>query len=164
MPKVKEWEGGIAFIDEIPNGVRVFVSIIGLIPMILVPYELLLRPGWEGFSLFMIMPIVISIGGILVGSFFVAAGLFGLNQTLVFRKKDRSIVYSHESALVPLSRRKYKFSDVASAEIIPRDGSDGPTTYGLQFIFNNGRKVETGSFEDGKKAEHYLSLIKRLIH
>ena len=163
MPKVQEWEGGIAFIDKISIGVRFFVFIIGLIPMFLVPYELLLRRPWEGFNLFTIMSIIISIGGILVGSFFVAAGLFGLNQTLVFRVKDRSILYSHESALVPLSRRKYKFSDVVNAEIISRDWSDGPSTYGLLFIFNNGRKVETGSFEESGQAEHYLSKVKRLI-
>ncbi len=163
MPKVQEMEGQITFIEKIPIGVRVFLILVGLIPIFLAPYELLIRPGWHGLSIFLIVSILISIGAILVGGLFVAAGLLGLNQTLRFEANSESIHYSYESTLVPLRRKTYKFSDIAKTSINVHDWSEGPSTYSLQIFFTNGQKIETGSFEKRNEAEQALAKIETLI-
>jgi hypothetical protein len=104
MPKVQETDDQITFIEKVPNGARIFLTIIGLFPIFLAPYELLIRPKWNGFSLYLIIPILISIGAIVLGGLFVAAGLFGLNQTFVLVKKSKNIHYSYESAFMPLRK------------------------------------------------------------
>ena len=163
MPKVRETEDQITFIEKIPNGIRVFLILVGLIPMYLAPYELLIRPGWHGLSLFLIFSTLISIGAILVGGLFVAVGLLGLNQTLTFEGNSGTIHYSYESALVPLRRKTYKFRDIANASIHVHDWSDGPSTYSLQILLTNAQKIETGSFEKRNEAEQALTKIEKLI-
>ena len=151
MPKVQEKDGEIIFLEKVPNGLRVFLSIIGLLPMFLVPYELLIRPHWNGFSLYLIILIIVSIGAFLLGSLFIVAGLFGLNQTLIFSAKSKSIIYSYESALMPFRRKTYNFRDIVKVEVKTHDWTDSPSTYGLQFIFTNGQNIEIGSFEKETK-------------
>ncbi len=73
--------------------------------MLVVPYEMLIRSKWNGFSVFLMISILLSVGAILVGGLFVAAGLFGLNKTLVFIKKSETIDYSYESALMPFRKK-----------------------------------------------------------
>ncbi len=163
MPKVQETDGQIAFIEKVPNGVRIFLTIVGLFPMFLAPYEFLIRPRWNGFSLYLIIPILISIGAILLGGLFVAGGLFGLNQTIVIVKKSRTINYSYESALMPLRKKTYQFSDITKVSINTHDWTDGPSTYSLQFIFQDGQKITTGSFEKKAEAEQSLIIVENLI-
>lgn len=163
MSKVQENYGEIIFLGKVPNGLRVFLSIIGLFPMIFAPYELLIRPNWEGFSIYLIIPIVVSIGTFLLGGLFLAAGLFGLNQTLIFSAKTRLVTYSYDSALLPIRRKTYKFSDVAKFEIKTHDWTDGPSTYALQFFFTKGHKIEMGSFEKRNDAEQYLGKVEKLL-
>lgn len=163
MPKVQETDGQIAFIEKVPNGARIFLVIVGLFPIFLAPYELLIRPKWNGFSLYLIIPILISVGAILVGVLFVAAGLFGLNQTFIFMAKSKTIHHSYESALVPLRRKTYKFSDIAKSSINAHDWTDGPSTYSLQFIFKDGQKIETSSFKTRNEAEQSLNKVENLI-
>ena len=163
MPKVQESIDEIAFIEKVPNGVRIFLAIVGLIPMFLAPYELFIRSGWNGFSIYLIISILISIGAFLVGGLFVAAGLFGLNQTFIFSAKSKTIHYSYESALMPLRKKTYKFSDIAKISINTHNWTDGPSTYSLQFIFKDGQKIETGSFEKRNEAEQSLNKVENLI-
>lgn len=163
MSKIQETNTEIVITEKMPNGVRVFLFIIGLIPTFLAPYEMLIQPRWPGFSLYLIIPILISIGAVLAGGLFITAGLFGLDSTFQFSIESRSIQYSYKSALIPLRKRTYKFSDIVSIEIKTHNWSDGPSTYGLQFTFRDGQKIETGSFEKKDIAEQYLGKIKTLI-
>jgi hypothetical protein len=163
MPDVQDRDGELVFFESVPNGARIILSVIGLIPVILVPYELLIRPNWNGLSLFIIPPIVISIGAILVGGLFVAAGLLGLDQTLAIVERTGTIHYSYRSALVALRRKTYRFSDVARAGIKVHDWSDGPSTYGLEFAFLDGQKIEIARFENRPEAERYLRKVEGLL-
>ncbi len=163
MPKVKESNEEISIIEKMPNGLRIFLSIGGLIPIILAPYELLIRPGWNGLSLYLIFPIFISLGAILVGCLIIATGLFGLNQTLIFAAKSRTIYYSYDSTLIPLRLKSYKFSDIDKILINPHDWSDGPSTYSLQLIFINGQKIETGNFKTKNEAGLLLNKVAILV-
>ena len=163
MPDVYETDGEITFVEKVPLGLRIFLTIVGLFPIFLAPYELLIRPQWNGFSMYLIIPILVSIGGILLGGLFLAAGLFGLNQTLVFVKETRLIHYSYESAIVPLRRKTYPFRDIAKILVNTHDWTDSPSTYSLQFIFRDERKIETGSFEKRIDAEVYMNKVENLL-
>jgi hypothetical protein len=163
MPKVQETNDEIIFTENMSNGIRIFLTIVGLIPMFLAPYELLIRPSWNGFNLYLILPILISVGAIFVGGLFVAAGILGLNQTIIFLAKSKTIYYSYESALIHLRRKTYKFSDIAKSSINTHDWTDGPSTYSLQFIFKDGKKIETSSFKTKNEAEQSLNKVENLI-
>lgn len=162
MPKVQERAGEIIFLEKVPNGLRVFLSIVGLFPIFITPYELLIRPNWQGFSINLLISIIVSIGAFLLGGFFLAAGLWGLNQTLIFTQKSKSVQYYYESALMPLRKKTYPFKDIEKISINRHDWSDGPSTYSLQVVFQDGQKIETGSFEKISEAEQYLNKVEKL--
>ncbi len=163
MTKVQETNEELVFIEKLSKGLRFFLFFIGWIPIFLAPYELLIRPRWNGFSFYMIIPIIISIGAVAVGGLFIMAGLLGLNQTLQFHIKSKIINYSYESAIAYLRRKTFKFSDIAKSEISEHSWSDGPSTYGIQFIFFDGQKIAVGRFEKKVEAEQYLDKVEKLI-
>ncbi|MFN8380778.1 MAG: hypothetical protein U0V02_02500 [Anaerolineales bacterium] len=164
MPSpVYENDREITFVEKVPLGLRIFLTIVGLVPMFLAPYELLVRPHWDGFSLYLIIPILVSIGMILLGGLFLVAGLLGLNQTIVFVKESRVIHYSYESTLMPLRRKTYRFNDIAKVLVTTHNWTDSPSTYGLQFMLRDGQKIEVGNFEKRIDAEEYMNKVENLI-
>ncbi|MCK6463153.1 MAG: hypothetical protein L6Q29_05060 [Candidatus Pacebacteria bacterium] len=152
----------IIFTENVPNGLRIFLVLIGVIPTFVAPYKFL-QPHWGEFSLYFVFLVIVSIGAILLGGMFIVAGVFGLNQKLQIKIKSKTILYSYESAFFPLRKTIYKFSDVSNIEIKTRNWQEGHSTYGLQFNFNNGQTIETYTFEKQAEAELYLSKVKNLI-
>ncbi|MCS7202982.1 MAG: hypothetical protein NZ809_00835 [Thermodesulfovibrio sp.] len=86
MFQVHERDGEIIFTEKVSNKLRIFLSIIGFFPIIYVPYKLIIQPGWNEFSIYLFFSIVISIGAFLLGSLFLAAGLFGTLSYDIIRK------------------------------------------------------------------------------
>jgi ABC-type Na+ efflux pump permease subunit len=93
-----------------PDAVRFFslsdFFLVGLFPW-MAPYQLLIKHGWTELNIFMVFPIIISLGAILVSLLFIAASLFGLNQTLTIDPVSRTITHAYESAIIPLRVKKY---------------------------------------------------------
>ncbi len=163
MTDIHDNEGELIFSEKVPAGLRIFLSILGLIASTLAPYELLIRPKWSEFTPFLIIPVVISIGAIIVGGSFVAAGLFGLNQTLIISAKTRSIQYYYESVFLPLRRKTNRFTEISRLEITTFDWTDGPTTYGFCVIFSGGQKISMGNFKTRDEAALYVTKIEQLM-
>ncbi len=163
MLKVQETNEELIFINTISTGLRIFLFFVGWIPAILAPYELLIRPRWNGVSLFMIIPILIAVSAVAVGGLCIGAGLLGLNQTLRFHLKKKTIHYAYESPLTHLGKKTFTFSELAKCEIKEHDWSDGPPSYGMRFIFLDDQKIDMGSFEKKAEAEQYLNKVETLM-
>ncbi len=162
MHQITEANGQIEFIKRMSTGLRIFVFVVGLFPF-LAPYELLIRPGWQGFSPLLLPFIIISLGASIIGITFMLAGILGLNQRLVFDAKRRITLYAYETSVTPLREQRYPFPEVGHIAIITHDWDSGPSTYSLQVTFADNRKVDVGQFTEKGEAEQYLSRIERLI-
>lgn len=162
MPEVIESEQQLVFAERMAPGLRVVVFLLGFVPLI-APYELLYKPNWQGFSLFMILPIIISLGATSIGLAFMAAGLLGLNHALRFDAATRTAHYIYETAVTPLRRRQYDFAEVAGVEINVHTWDSSEDTYGVQVRFADGRNVEVGSFAEREKADKYLRRIQDML-
>jgi hypothetical protein len=138
------------------------ISLLGLLPF-LAPYELLIRPRWQEVNLVLIVPMVISLGAVIVGATFILAGVLGLNQTLRFDSFSKSVLYTYETAITRVRRKCYDFGDVRQIEIKTTDWDSRPPTYGLRVNFADGRKVEVGYFASQQEAQDCLSRIERLL-
>lgn len=163
MFNIYQNEDEIIFEEKMPNGIRIFLSIVGLIPIFIAPYELLIKPSWHGFSIALLLAVLMLGIAILIGGLFLVAGIFGLNQTLKFSTQSKSVYYSYKSSLFPIRSKIYQFIDIKIFEIITHDWTDGPSTYGLQFIFNDSKKIEIGSFAKKSEAEECLNKLEKLI-
>lgn len=163
MPEVAEKERQLTFTEKTPAWVRVLLCLVGLVPIILAPYELLVRPGWNGFGPAVILPVVISVGAVLVGGVFAAAGLSGLSQTLQFDADKRTAVHAYQSPVVPLRTRTYPFSSITSLQVQAQAGTDGPDVYRVQVAFTDGRKVAVGGTFKREEAEQARGRIERIL-
>lgn len=98
----------------------------------------------------------------MVGGIFLAVGLLGLNQTLIFDRATQMVYYTHESAVIPLRRRAFRFTEIYALSILTHDWSEGPSTYGLSVVFESGQKVSIGNFTQKAEADQFLAKINTL--
>lgn len=159
MPQVIERPHQLLIREHTSGMMRVVLVVLGLLPTILAPYELLIRPGWREISVIMIIPLLISLGAILVGGALIAAGILGVNQTLLVDGEVHALVQSTETAITPLRKQVYTAREVEHIRIVPRDWSDGPPTFTVQILLRNNRKIELSSFEKKSDAEYVAGRI-----
>ncbi len=162
MPSFLAENDQIVFSERMPAGLRILLIVFGFVPF-LAPYDLLIRPDWTGFSLALVFAIVISLGAVAVGLLFIFSGFFGLNQVLHFDGSTRTIFYAYETPLIPIRRFRYQFGDVTEMKVNTHDWSEGPSSYGVQVILNDGRKTEVGSFAKEIEADDALEKVRQLI-
>lgn len=160
MAEIIETDGQIQIKERVPAGVRIVLFLIGLFPW-LAPVELLLKPGCTGFSIMTVFFVVISLGAIVVSLFFLAAAIFGMNQTLTVDPKTRTIIHAFESSIAPLHEKKYPFEQLKGVEIVPHEWSDEPSSYGLRFTLGDGQNAEPGSFQTLEEANTVRDKIER---
>lgn len=163
MSKITQTDRKIVFTEQLSAAIRIFLALIGLAALLLAPYELLIRPQWHGFSPLFAFVLLISIGAILIGGLFIAAGLLGLNQIMTVDYTHQTLAHVYQSALTPLRRKVYRFDQVTSVELAVHDWSDGPATYGIKFKLRDGQKIEIGSLTTKEDAAQVLSKLENWL-
>ncbi len=159
MEQITQTADRIEFSERMSTGLRVFLFIVGLLPW-LAPYELLIRPDWTGFSIFTLFFLVISLGAVAVSLAFIGGAIFGMNQTLIIDRAQRTIIHAYESAAFPLKVRTYAFGQLQSIELVEHDWDSGPSTYGLKFTFAGGHHTEPGSLSSREEARQWKERIE----
>jgi hypothetical protein len=144
----------IVITERMSAGMRVFLFVVGLLPW-LAPYELLIRPGWTGFSIFTLFFLIISLGAVAVSLAFIGGAIFGMNQTLRFDANTETVRYTYETSITKLREKNYSFRDISSIELHTHEWDSRPYTYGLQIVFSDKRKVQVGDIAEKAVAESY---------
>lgn len=152
MKQINRSEHQIEFVERLPTLGRGILFLVGLLPWKAV-YDLLIKPGWTEFNLFTLFFLVISLGAIAVSLAFLGAALLGLDQTLRFDAKSRTVQYIHGSTLMKLKEKRYPFREVAKIEVYTHEWESRPYTYGLEFAFSDQRKVKMGDVAEKEDAE-----------
>ncbi len=158
MSKITQTNDKITITETMSIGIRVFLFIMGMLPW-LAPYELLIKPGWTGFSLMTLVFIGISLGAIAVSFGFIGAAIFGMNQTTAFDLSARTITHRYETAVNALRTKRYTFNDITKSEVREHNWDSGPRTYSLEIYFQDGHKILCGNFSSRKEAEEILKYL-----
>ncbi|MBN8655315.1 MAG: hypothetical protein J0M11_06210 [Anaerolineae bacterium] len=158
MPTVTQTNGKIEITETMSTGIRIFLFIIGLFPW-LAPYELLIKPGWTGFSIITLVFVGISLGAIAVSLAFIGAAIFGMNQTVTFDLNARTITHRYETAINALRTKRYSFSDMTKSEVREHNWDSGPNTYSLEIYFKDKHKILCGNFSSRAEAEEILNYL-----
>lgn len=158
MPNVTQTQDRIEITESVSVGLRIFLFILGLLPW-LAPYELLIKPGWTGFSIITLFFLIISLGAIAVSFGFISAAIFGMNQTVTFDLASRTITHRYATAINPWRTKRYSFNDITKSEIREHDWDTGPRTYSLEIYLKDKHKILIGNFASRKEAESVLEQI-----
>ena len=163
MDAISRHGHSIEFNRRLPPAVRVFLLICGLFPLY-APYDLLIRPSWRaGLWPAALFPLLVSIGAMAVGGFFIFAALLGVSQCIHFDATTRTIAHSGKTALTRYSENRYSFRDVEELMVKAHSWSDGPTTYDIVLKIKGARGLEFGGLESQEEAERYVAILKKII-
>lgn len=158
MFKITQTNDKIQITENISTGIRVFLFLLGLLPC-LAAYELLIKPGWTGFTIITLFFLIISLGAIAVSFGFIGAAILGMNQSVTFDLAARTITHRYATAVNSLRTKRYSFHDIAKSEIREHDWDTGPRTYSLEIYFKDKHKILMGNFASRKEAESVLEQI-----
>ena len=158
MSSVIQTNGKIEITETMSTGVRIFLFIMGLLPWF-APYELLIKPGWTGFSIMTLVFAAISLGAIAISLGFIGAAVFGMNQTVTFDLTARTITHRYETAVNALRTKRCSFSDMTKSEVREHDWDSGPRTYSLEIYFKDKHKILCGNFPSREEAEEILKYL-----
>ncbi len=163
MARIEQSADKLEFISSLSPTARLFFLLCGLFPW-LAPYELLLKPNWNGrFSLVMLFFLAISIGAVSVSFFFIAAALWGRSQHFRFEASSRRLSYRFKTAFGPVREERYDFSQIEALEIKVSEWESRADTYDLSLKVRAKPDMTFGDFASRSDAEHYRSVLKNMI-
>lgn len=155
-------EHELIFTNKTHPVLRVLIAAVGLFPL-LAPYELLVQQKWDGFDWFMLFPIVISAGALLISAMFIGGGIFGKDHELKVSLKSRYIVLKSKSPVSSLEETHYFPSDISLLALYVREWDASPDTYSLKFAFTDGRKITVGDWKERENAESALEQVQTTL-
>jgi hypothetical protein len=162
MPHLIEQGGRVEIVSPMPMGLRAFLGIAGLFPFI-APYELLLRVDWTSYlNPFFAIALLVSLGAVAVGLFFLYAAVGGVSSVFVFDGRRRMFTCTTSSIVRPRSVWAVPLDAVRGVEVRVHDGSDGPPTYSLE-VGTDERTFATGSSSSREEVEGWLAKVRPLL-
>lgn len=162
MDTIREAGGQIEFSSEMPLVARLLILGAGLLPL-LAPYELLIKPTWQEFSLIWLFALLISACAISTSLLAICVAIFGMGQHIRFDSTSQGLTYSFRTAGGRHGERQYPFSDIETLRVRTHHWSDGPATYNLALKVRATREIEFGHFGIEQEADRYLSMLTAMI-
>jgi hypothetical protein len=162
MNAISHTEDQIEFIEIMPVGMRVILFVFSLLPW-LAPYEFFIEHRWTEFNLLTLFFALLSLGAVSVGLMFTLGAIFGVNQTLRFDRKTRTVLYFYESSVSKIRQVRYPFDAVAGIELYVYEWESRPETYGLEVLFKDKRRVKVGEVSEKAEMEGYIHTLQGWI-
>lgn len=163
MIEFRESSETIEIVSRMPLGSRIVIGLAGTIPL-LAPYELFVRPGWEGsLSLAFLFALIISTGAVVVSGLFVFAAIAGLNAHMRFDAGDSVFTYVRSAPVLPLKSVSVPFGLIDRVEVAVHTWSEGPDTYSIRVVAADGRTFDSASSESRAEVEGHAEHIRSLL-
>jgi hypothetical protein len=164
MDTIKQDVDKLEFISSLSPIVRIVFLLFGFIPL-LAPYELLIKPSWNGkFSIGMIFFLIISIGAISISIYFISAALFGRSQRFQFDGANRVVRYRFKSIINPLREERYDFSQIEVLKIKVNEWDSRSDSYDISMKIRGKPEMKFGDFQSRQEAEYYLTALEKIRH
>lgn len=158
-----ETDGVIDLVSPMPVGRRIMFGLLALIPL-LAPYELLLRPQWDDWrhpAFFFVL--AIALGAMAVSAFLVFAALAGLEQRMRFDASARLFTYWRRAPVLPARSESWGFASIERVVTAVHTCSDGPDSYSVRVVVEDGRELTTGSTDSRADVDRYVARLNDLL-
>ena len=163
MNTIKQTPQTLEFISALSPVTRVFFALFAFVPL-LAPYELLIKPSWQGqVSFVLIFFLVISIGAVVVSLSLFAAALFGRSRRFLFDASKRQLTYQFKTAFNPVGQEIYSFDQIKSLEIKVNEWESRLDTYDIAVKIAGKPEMKFGDFSSRSDAERYLTALQNLL-
>ncbi|MBT3313380.1 MAG: hypothetical protein HN390_02085 [Anaerolineae bacterium] len=141
---------------------RILFFIVGLFPL-LAPYELLIKPSWNGeYGLIFFFFFLLSLGALSVSFFFIAATFLGRKEHYIFDAEKRVLVYRYKNVFIQNREENYPFSAIRSLWVKTSVWDSGPDTYDIALDVGKKRPYQFGQYAERKEAEEYFTRLQKM--
>ena len=162
--QVTESAERLDLISAMPVGKRIFLALLGLIPL-LAPYELVWRVQWHDYwNLVFLLFAIVSVGAVAVSGLFLFAALAGLSSRMSFDALRSNFTYSERAPLVPQRTQVLPLSSIESIHIRTQEWSDGSPSYSLRVTMFNGAVFDSGSSESRQEIEQAKVQVEAFLN
>lgn len=135
------------------TGARVVLLALSVFPW-LAPYELIVKPDWQGYwNVPCLLAAIVSVGALAVSFLLVWAAVAGLNSVLRIDKTEGTLTYSSGGPVVRWRSARRSMDEIADLEIGEREWSDGGPSYFLVVRMVGGETFKSGSSWSRKEIE-----------
>jgi hypothetical protein len=163
MDNIEQSNDKIGFTSSLSLAARALIMIMGLFPL-LAPYELLIKPSWNGkINWLILLVLLISTGAIVLSILIILTALFGINQFIQINSTNRIITHGYKPGVLRLRQNQYLFSEIEIVQLKVHEWTAGPPTYNIRLKAIGHREIEFGGFATQEQAEQYLSILKETI-
>ncbi len=150
-------------VSPMPVGRRIMFGLLALFPL-LAPYELLLRPQWDDWQhpafLFVL---AIALGAIALSAFLVFAAVAGLEQRMRFDTSARLFTYWRRAPVLPAKSESWSFASIERVVTAVHTWTDGPDSYSVRVVLDDGRELTTGSTDSRVEVDRYVARLNGLL-
>jgi hypothetical protein len=162
MDQISQTPGRIEFIDRLTVVHRISLAVMGLIPLY-AAYDLLLRHSLpEGITPAHVVPLVISLGALLVSLLFIGAAFFGMDQRVVIEAATGAVIHTRRAAVLGSRTTRHPFAAIGGTDVAVHEWSEGPPTFNIKIDLLGGGSIEFGRFIVREDAERYLAEVRTL--
>jgi hypothetical protein len=162
-PEVFESEECFVIQTRVGRGTRIFIGLLGLVPLI-APYDLLVKARWNSYFNFpFLLVLIVSIGAVFIGAMFVFAAAFSMSIKITLDRRTQIFRHSSESPTIRNKTEEHPLSHIQRLEVRETNWSDGPPSYALQFVMEGDKVYEVGPFNSLAEIDQILQRAKRFV-
>jgi hypothetical protein len=162
-PEVFESEECFVIQTRVGRGTRIFIGLLGLVPLI-APYDFLVKARWNSYFNFpFLLALIVSIGAVFVSVMFVYAAAFSMSIKITLDRRAQVFRHSTETPTIRNKTEEHPLSHIQRLDVRETNWSDGPPSYSLQFVMEGDKVYEVGHFNSLAEIDQILQRAKRFV-
>ena len=162
-PEVFESEECFVIQTRVGRGTRIFIGLLGLVPLI-APYDFLVKARWNSYFNFpFLLALIVSIGAVFVSVMFVYAAAFSMSIKITLDRRAQVFRHSTETPTIRNKTEEHPLSHIQRLDVRETNWSDGPPSYNLQFVMEGDKVYEVGPFNSLAEIDQILQRAKRFV-
>jgi hypothetical protein len=163
-PEVFESEECFVIQTRVGMGTRVFIGLLGLVPLI-APYDFLVKARWNSYFNFpFLLVLIVSIGAVFMSAMFVYAAAFSMSIKVTLDQRTQVFRHSSEAPTIRNKTEEHPLSHIQRLEVRETNWSDGPPSYNLQFVMEGNKVYEVGPFNSLAEVDQTRQQAQQFLH
>ena len=163
-PEVFESEECFVIQTRVGMGTRVFIGLLGLVPLI-APYDFLVKARWNSyFNFLFLLVLIVSIGAVFMSAMFVYAATFATSIKITLDRRTQIFRHSSEAPTIRNKTEEHPLSHIQRLEVRETNWSDVPRSYNLQFVMEGDMVYEVGPFNSLAEVDQTRQQAQQFLH
>ena len=163
-PEVFESEECFVIQTRVGRGTRIFIGLLGLVPLI-APYDFLVKARWNSyFNFLFLLVLIVSIGAVFMSAIFVYVATFATSIKITLDRRTQIFRHSSEAPTIRNKTEEHPLSHIQRLEVRETNWSDGPPSYNLQFVMEGNKVYEVGPFNSLAEVDQTRQQAQQFLH